>query len=537
MQSAKNEILAGVVVLVAVGLLLAGLMGVGGIRFTRTVPRVLTVRFDDASGLKTHDPVFYAGVEVGQVSKIAFVRVRPSADDTGSQSGNALSPVAQLAMGALLKSLSSPDPKARELACVILGKLGTSAEQAVQALTKVLKDKEPTVRLAAVEALGKIGPAAIGASRELLMVLPEPGPLGDAAMEAFIRIGPTAIPALEEVTKEVEGLACARAASALTTLDLHNQPVLTGDVTRVEVQMEVNSTVNYRHESEAMIDKTLTGITSVVIRPGATEVPLGVTELLKDKHADSLAEMAANVKPLVEEVKGLIGDLRKIVGDEGFKTNIKSAVEKMNQATDDLKTGLATLRDILKDNKDDIHTTITNLKEGTGSADAILKENKDKLAATFDNVKKFTEGLDGTKQKIDSAVTSLDETLKKGGDLIESNSRNVNKAIANLKDTSANLKSTSEEVRRHPWWLLHNPDEKEIESLNLYDAARHFNVAAGSLDEAAAELRELARGSGTGGANADHAKDILLRIDASLKRYQEAEEEFWKRLAKAKAEK
>ncbi|MBI5369557.1 MAG: MCE family protein [Planctomycetes bacterium] len=405
MQSAKNEILAGTIVLAAVCLLLVGLFKIGAVNLAREKPRALSVRFDDASGLKTYDPVFYAGVEVGKVTRIALVRVEQAVPPAEAEPGKE----------------PAKDPK-----------------------------KAPEMRM----------------------------------------------------------------------------------VTLVEVQMEVKADVEYKSGSEAMIDKTLTGITSVVIRPGPGADALKEGEYLKARHADTLTDIAANVKPLVQEVKALIADLRKLVGDEEVRANFKGAFEKINKTAEELQSAVGTLKSILQDNKENLGAAIANLKETTASADAILKENREKLKGIFEGVQKFTDGLDATKGKLDEALANLDSAMKKGGEILDSNSRNIAKSIANMKDTSTNLKATSEEVRRHPWWLLHNPDEEEIESLNLYDAARHFNSAAGSLNEAAAELAALTKGGGP--PPPDVAKEALAKVEATLAKYQEAEGEFWKRLKAAK---
>ncbi|MBI3269618.1 MAG: MCE family protein [Planctomycetes bacterium] len=412
MQSAKSEIIAGLVVLAAATLVFLALFGVGGIEIKRETPRVLTVRFKDASGLKTYDPVFYAGVEVGKVSRIGFVRVQAPAP--------AVPPV----------------------------------------------------------------PAAGGT------------PAG---------------------TEPIPG-----APSGETV-----------ENTLVEVRLDVKTDVKYLSGSSAMIDKTITGITSVVLQPppGGVE-PLQADELLLAKESGSLSDIMTDVKPLIAELKGLIADLRKLVGDEEVRTNLKKTVENLKNGSGSIEEGATKFKEMMAGNKENIDETLSNLKKVTGSAGEVVGEkNRENLAALFKNLRDFSDGLAATKEKVDAALASTDAAARKAGAILEGSGGNINKATANVKDFSVDLKATMGEIRRHPWWLLHNPDESELESVNLYGAARNFNMAASSLDGAIADLEALSR-PGREGVDAKLVEEARATVQASLGRYQEAAKEFWARLSK-----
>lgn len=71
------------------------------------------------------------------------------------------SEAAEDAVPALADSLKAEDPRVREEAIVILGKLGGRAKAAVPALGEALQDQDSTVRLRAAETLGKIGKPAV----------------------------------------------------------------------------------------------------------------------------------------------------------------------------------------------------------------------------------------------------------------------------------------------------------------------------------------------------------------------------------------
>jgi len=83
----------------------------------------------------------------------------------------ALGKRASPSVGALVKTLSHPDPYVRVYAAEALASIGPSAAAATNALAAALNDAESGVRWAACEALGSIGPAAQSAVPQLIDAL------------------------------------------------------------------------------------------------------------------------------------------------------------------------------------------------------------------------------------------------------------------------------------------------------------------------------------------------------------------------------
>jgi hypothetical protein len=103
----------------------------------------------------------------------------------------------------------------------------------------------------------------------------------------------------------------------------------------------------------------------------------------------------------------------------------------------------------------------------------------------------------------------------------------LERMVANLQLSADQLKLATIEIRRSPWRLLYKPDEKELETDNLYDAARSFALAAGTLDAATQSLQAVAEKTPN-----DQAKieEMVKHLEALYERFEEAEAEFWKAL-------
>lgn len=70
-QERSIEVKVGILILVALGILVAFVLVMGGLSFERTYP--LYVDFDNPGGLQTGAPVRIAGVKVGTVDELAFM--------------------------------------------------------------------------------------------------------------------------------------------------------------------------------------------------------------------------------------------------------------------------------------------------------------------------------------------------------------------------------------------------------------------------------------------------------------------------------
>jgi len=193
-----------------------------------------------------------------------------------------------------------------------------------------------------------------------------------------------------------------------------------------------------------------------------------------------------------------------------------------------------------------IHEIIDSLKLATADVAAIAADAKPKVSQTLEDVQAVASTI---RTATDENLTELLVNLRESSTEVLKISRNfgevsgqvrqivmlhrnnIDEIIDNMAQVSANLKATAKEVRRAPWRLLHTPDEQELDSQNIYDAATAFSNGAEQLDQAISKLTGLAAAS-PDGLPADDPE--LLKIRAQLEeafgKFNKAEQALWKEL-------
>jgi ABC-type transporter Mla subunit MlaD len=132
------------------------------------------------------------------------------------------------------------------------------------------------------------------------------------------------------------------------------------------------------------------------------------------------------------------------------------------------------------------------------------------------------------KQNIKEILRDLRDIAADAKALIALNKSEISQTFQNFRQTSEHLKATAQEIRRAPWRLLARPDKQEVESLNLYDAARAFASAATNLGTLSDTLETLieAREKGVQ-VEPEQIQAMLQRLQETFDRYQEAEAALW----------
>lgn len=128
------------------------------------------------------------------------------------------------------------------------------------------------------------------------------------------------------------------------------------------------------------------------------------------------------------------------------------------------------------------------------------------------------------------AAQNLAEMSEKARSLVDRNSGNLDEMVQNFVLVSENLKATAAEVRRNPWRLLYKPDEKELNSANILEAARSFSAGAEQLDQTVNHLKAIDPKT----ASPDDLKKIRDRLQESFEKFTKAEQALLKELGKDK---
>lgn len=249
-----------------------------------------------------------------------------------------------------------------------------------------------------------------------------------------------------------------------------------------------------------------------------------VTTTLKDNAPDMVAKVNRildNVEPLSADAKIAAADLRETTTHaKEFVADVRARatawMDRIDAVTVKADESMTTVRDLLKEKDETIRTSLDNVKETTQNVREISTTARDRTMT------QITDAL----YKADAAMENLKTSTSELKAFVIGQRPVLERAVANYQLTADQLKLAAIEVRRSPWRLLYKPTDKEIANDNLYDAARSFAQAAGTLDAAAASLRDVSQKDGS----PEQVRKSLDHLEALFKKYEEAEAEFWKAL-------
>jgi len=277
----------------------------------------------------------------------------------------------------------------------------------------------------------------------------------------------------------------------------------------------------------------------------ATELGIGESE------KQNLSSILENIKVTTDTIREELPDIIAKLKTTG--TNLAEASEKvkgtvgridtiLDENREPLKTAVANVRDLAADAKQKAGETLDNLKKATTTLNTILDENRENVKTTLANARDMSESGKAFITKADTAVDELLPKLKTASDslnqalsdfkviasdtkaLIATSKGNLATTAQNFRETSEHLRALSKEVRRAPWRLFATPDKEEVESLNLYDTARAFAMAATDLESVSDTLQTMLEAKEKGVAiDEDMLKAMAENLKETYTKYQEAE--------------
>lgn len=181
---------------------------------------------------------------------------------------------------------------------------------------------------------------------------------------------------------------------------------------------------------------------------------------------------------------------------EGLAESVQAEVPQVTERYRALTTaGTAAFdqaRDLLEDSRTDWRDTLADAR-------AVADTLRERLGPTLD---RMDQGLDAVRelmvqarQNMDTVERVLDDGQSITGQvrgLLAENRPKFDRTLTALQRSSESLRAAVGEIRRSPWRLLHRPSARELQNLDVYEAARQFATAAEDLVVAAETLRSAA---------------------------------------------
>jgi len=271
--------------------------------------------------------------------------------------------------------------------------------------------------------------------------------------------------------------------------------------------------------------RTMADILKAQLQPDQANAVLAKVHALLDdlrKAGTDVAAIAAGIRKefqaesgtLLSKVHRSVDDINNITADVARETDAKekdSLLAKAHRSVDDVNAMTADARPKLERTMTAVAETAEKFRDYT------RKDIADILAQLREA---NTEIL-----KISKNFSAVSEQARQ---IVTLNRDNVDEMIDNLTQVSVNLKSVSKEVRRNPWKLLYEPKKDELNSQNIYDAARAFSSGASDLDQAIAKLKAVDPAS----ADSETLQKIQKHLEETFTKFSEAEDRFWKEMQK-----
>jgi len=310
----------------------------------------------------------------------------------------------------------------------------------------------------------------------------------------------------------------------------------------------------------------------VLLRPGGLEKALrGLDELslMVKGQLDPTApnSLMAGVRSLTMALDSGAGKLDRIAGNvlrETDPNDANSLIRRVGTAAENLAVATGLIRHHLDTRNSDavlaaIQRIAGNVEKQSdanrpGSIFAAIRSSARDLETTLRDARPMVESilrhLDGTAEQIETltredvtklirglgeaklmvlqVLDDLRDSSQEIKEVVKLNRDSIDETMDNLNAASETLKSALKDVRRNPWRVFYQPQKGELETENVYDAARAFSSGAAELDQAVSKLRALQKMElDKDPAARQTAERIRKHLDMTFEKFSEAEKQLW----------
>lgn len=220
---------------------------------------------------------------------------------------------------------------------------------------------------------------------------------------------------------------------------------------------------------------------------------------------DDLPTIVQSARQAAVDLRQMAADGRQAVAQIRQRQAVwMQRIDAITVAADE---SLATVGDLVRDKSPQLRTALENIHDVSG----VVKDQ---------TMVQVTQMLDRATAAVDDFKAASAQVRQ----LLVGQRPVMERTLANAQLTSDQLKLAAIEVRRSPWRLLYEPDEKELDSDNIYDAARSFALAAGVLDATTQSLQAIVNDDAT---DAHELQRMVEHLDAIFSKFKQTETAFW----------
>ena len=242
--------------------------------------------------------------------------------------------------------------------------------------------------------------------------------------------------------------------------------------------------------------------------------------------ADNVSTMTGNLlhesdpkakDSLVAKARASADDVNKITATVATQldgANPQALLTKVHKSVDDMNA-------ITADAKPKIQQTLSAVQD---TATQIQNYTRKDVAEVLANLRQVNS-------KVMTIASNFVEVSDQARVIVTLSRDRLDEMLDNMTQVSQDLKSTAKEVRRNPWRLLYQPDQKELRTQNIHDAARAFAAGAEQLYQAVNKLSALSKSPNIKSDDPELIK-IRQQLQETFDNFHKAEDSLWKELAK-----
>jgi phospholipid/cholesterol/gamma-HCH transport system substrate-binding protein len=297
---------------------------------------------------------------------------------------------------------------------------------------------------------------------------------------------------------------------------------------QVVVYIDVPARFPLNTDAGVEVEKTLTGSAAVNIESFGSGPAWQSTDYLHGKP-DALSQTFRGLGTATQKLNAdldKLGQTADAFTETAFtasatvhdlRIRLPEIILRYQELTAAAVRALDVIHDLLGPSTGDFHNTLSNVRALTGDL-------RDRLPDDLDQLHAILGKTNITVTRAADAMANVKATTGSLRDIVVGNKSKLAGIIASLKATSDNLKYASIEIRHSPWRLLYQPKAGEVANLNTYDSVRQFAEGAGSLDDAAAALRDALD---TPSPDPQQVKKLMADLDVSFSRFQAVQQKLW----------
>ncbi len=268
-----------------------------------------------------------------------------------------------------------------------------------------------------------------------------------------------------------------------------------------------------------------------------------------DKQREQFQQALSSVATAADNVKGVTDTLVRefdLDNSAALLVEVKDTVASLKATSANLLVMAEKLKLEMDKNQaqallSKVHVVADHVTKLAENASGMMVKVRPDVEATVGKIRQYVDkdlavllaGLRTSNNTLLEIIGDIKTLTGNAKDVIVLNRENIDEIVLNMKSMSLNLSAAAKEIRRNPWRLVQRPKPGEVDSQNIYDAARAFAEGAEQLDDALTRLDALrkARPAGVTAGDPELAK-ILAHLQGSFEKFRTVEDALWKELSK-----